>query len=470
MTLARVIPGSSAASRWTCVGWIIPVMCISATAGAQDALPADAPPDYVPLGAYLSWERPPACAAYFKIDPWEDVCRRLDALAKNSVDTLWVTNMSEADLPRLIQECEKRTIKLIPSMGSIEAKVEWRWADNARYYDTVIPGVVKLAGNSKTLVGWVLSDEPSLDLLPRVEQLRLRFRQADPNRFCLTVSMWGETPQVPRKTRLPVVCVDLYPFFGPNDPNGPHTDATSQGFLRSNAQRMVEAIGEKPAVPWVMGMCFSDIWGPRKYDAAGHLIGLPGSYLHWRCPTLAEIRWQVWEILRSRCKGIFIYTLAPETPDPKTESLPRPDVAWKQVLLDRITDSGPNALTNPDCSPTPQLEELGKAYKAIAPHKPLIRRWNPATQPSVEAAPPGMIQCFADPTDRTEYAVLVNDDLHQAQAIELRSKADQTNLIDVIRGSRVNLDKRADGISRGTATLQPGEGTILRISQGREAK
>lgn len=30
-----------------------------------------------------------------------------------------------------------------------------------------------------------------------------------------------------------------------------------------------------------------------EYDDQGRLIGLPGSYLHWRCPTLAEVRWQV---------------------------------------------------------------------------------------------------------------------------------------------------------------------------------
>jgi hypothetical protein len=251
-----------------------------------------------------------------------------------------------------------------------------------------VPRVVNLAGESDTVIGWVLSDEPPMEALPRMEQLRQRFHEADPGRFCLVVSMWPQTPHVPEKTNLPVVCVDLYPFFGPDDPNGPPTDQASQAFFRMNAHRMVEAIGEKNVVPWVMGMCFSEIWGPRKYDARWHLVGRPGSYLHWRCPSLAEMRWQVWETLRSRCKGIIIYTLAPEPPDPKTENLPPPDVTWTNVLTGSATDLGPNALTNPDCTPTPQLEELGSVYQRIASHKELIRQWKATALLAAEVTPP----------------------------------------------------------------------------------
>jgi len=69
---------------------------------------------------------------------------------------------------------------------------------------------------------------------------------------------------------------DLYPFFGPNDPNGPHTDEASQWFFRSNAAAMIQAIANKPVVGWIMGQSFTEIWGPREFDDRGHLIGLPG--------------------------------------------------------------------------------------------------------------------------------------------------------------------------------------------------
>lgn len=429
------------------------------------AVPADEPPDFVPLGVYLSWERIDACARSCGVDRWDDACKRLDAIAANHVDTLWVTNMSEADLPRLLEECAARNIRLLPSMSTVEAKIDWRWANEGKYYETVVPRLVGLAGDSKTLIGWVLSDEPSLDTLPRIEQLRQTFRQADPDRFCLVVSMWPQTPHVPEITNLPVVCVDLYPFFGPKDPNGPHTDASSQAFFRTNARRMVEAIGDKDVVPWIMGMCFSEIWGPRKYDARWHLVGLPGSYLHWRCPSLAEIRWQVWETLRSRCKGIIIYTLAPEAPDPNTQSLPPPDVAWKHVLAREAIDLGPNALTNPDGTPTPQLEELGRTYELIARHKGLIGRWKSTSPLAVEITAPGRIQCFIDPPTERRYAVVVNDDLHGTREMAIRLGPGVKTLADVVRGEEIHVaDSGVRGARHGTLALNAGEGTIVEIT------
>jgi len=146
-----------------------------------------------------------------------------------------------------------------------------------------------------------------------------------------------------------------------------------------HAQMTLDAMdADKDVSPWIMPMCFSDIWGPRRYDDRGHLIALPGSYMHWRCPTPAEIRWQIWETIRSACKGILFYTLAPEAPNARTESVPPPDIAKKNdkiILAKEPTDLGPNALTNPDGTATPQLEEIGKAYQLLAPHKALIRRW-----------------------------------------------------------------------------------------------
>ncbi len=434
---------------------------------ADSRVPADLPPDFVPLGVYLSWERTSACARHYGIDRWDDVRRRLDAIAANHVDTLWVTNMSEADLPQLIQECEKRAIRLIPSMGTVEGKIDWRWSKGGRYYDKVIPRVVKLAGDSKTLAGWVLSDEPKREILPRIEQLRQRFRKADPNRFCLVVSMWPQTPYVAKETKLPVVCVDLYPFFGPRDPNGPHTDGASRHFFRTNARRMVEAIGDRNVAPWIMPMCFSDVWGPRRYDGRGHMIALPGSYMHWRCPTLAEMRWQVWETLRSGGKGMIFYTLAPEAPTPKTETLPPAKIAEKNskiLLAKQPTDMGPNALTNPNGSPTAQLDELGRAYALIKPHTKLIRRWRRTPLLVATTESPISSQCFVDPKTGSYYAVLVNDDLHRPRVAEIRLEAGATALRDIVHKEDIKLTLDfAGGSSTGRLALAAGEGTILAI-------
>lgn len=446
------------------VGFIVAMtFCAGATASG-DAIPADLPPDFMPLGAYLSWERIGACANFRGMDRWEDVNRRLDILQANHVNLLWVTNMSEADLPRLAEECAKRSIRLLPCIDAVEAKVDWRWAANGEYYDTLLPRIVNETSNAKSIAGWVLSDEPVEKDFPRLETLRLKLRELDPTRFCTAVFMWPQAPLAPKQIKFPVVCVDLYPFFGPDDPNGPHTDAASKAFFRGHAKSMMDAIGAQPVAGWIMGMCFSDIWGPRKYTDNGHLIGLPGAYLHWRAPTLAEMRWQVWESIRSGAKGFICYTLAPEAPDPQTATAPSPDVAWKNVLAKSETDLGPNALTNPDGTATPQLEELGRVYAQLAPHTDLIVRWQTQTNPSITAEGDGQLQCFIDPKDNSLYTVVLNDDLHEAHTLKLQLKKAISAIKDVVRNQEISLDvKSPEGLTTGSIHLDAGEGVILHL-------
>ncbi len=436
---------------------------ISRSAEAQSIV-ADQPPAFVPFGAYLSWERVAACAKTNGIDRWEDLDRRLDALASNHVNLLWVTNMDEADLPRLIAECEERDMRLLPSMGAVEAKVDWRWADDGTYYNTLLPQLVATAGGSNTLAGWVLSDEPLAEHLLRVETLRKKFRELDPDRFTTAVTMWPQTPLVPAETKLPLVVMDLYPYFGPNDPNGPHTDAASMGFFRYNVASMMKAIGDGPASAWVMGMCFSDILGPREYNAEGHLIGLPGSYLHWRCPTLAEMRWQVWETFRGGAKGFVCYTVAPEAPDPATSTLPPENVTWKEVLATQPTDLGPNALTNPDGSTTPQLEELGRVYAQLAPHADLLLRLKRSEIEALRLEGPGALQGFVDPDTGARYAIVVNDDLHERRELRLRVNRSIEKLEDLIEHGALPLTGTVvEKPATGTLVLDAGSGTLLGI-------
>lgn len=441
----------------------IALLCIGMAAWGE-AIPADSAPGFVPLGAYLSWERIAACARVQGIDKWDDVGRRLDLLEASHVNLLWVTNMSEQDLPRLAEECGNRGMKLLPCLDTVEAKVEWRWAD-AGYYEEVLPRVVDLAAGKSSIAGWVLSDEPLEKDFPRLETLRSRLRDLDPGRFSTAVFMWPQAPVAPPQVNLPVFCVDLYPFFGPNDPNGPYTDDASRNFYRGHARKMLDAIAGSPAIGWVMGMCFSDIWGPRKYDGKGHLVGLPGSYLHWRAPTLAEMRWQVWEAFRAGAKGFICYTLAPEAPDPATASAAPPDVTWKEVLAREEVDLGPNALTNPDGSVTPQLTELGRVYALLAPHAALIRGWQRREVPGFEAAAPCQAQTFVDAAGQVLYAVVVNDDFQELRTASLRFGEPVVSVTDIVRGQ--DVDAVPDPAGKGFTSCFPldaGEGTILRMN------
>ena len=201
------------------------------------------------------------------------------------------------------------------------------------------------------------------------------------------------------------------------------------------------------------------------------MIGLPGSYLHWRCPTLAEMRWQVWETFRSGAKGFVSYTLAPEVPAVENATLPPPDIAWKNVLATTETDMGPNALTNPDGSTTVQLEELGRVFARVLPHTALIRRWQRLSTVLMKTGPGSAVQLFTDPETQRVFAVLVNDDLHLDQTITVHLGKKVTGLADLTHARQIPLmPSLAGGRSTANVRLAAGDGTILEIVRDVQAK
>ena len=458
-------------SRWHAMCLLVLLFGRSAPCSlAQPVAPADRPPDFVPRGVYLSWEKPAAIARARGLDHWEHVGNLFDRCVENHVNTLWVANLAETDFPRLILECEKRELKLITTLGAIEGVYtrgqtrQWTEVEDA-LFDGLIAKALALAGDSTALAGWLLADEPRPEELPFLENVRQKFRRADPNRFCLAVTQWQVNEYVPTRTRLPVICTDLYPFFGPNDPNGPHTDQASRHFFRSQVQHMMAAIGEKPIAAWIMGMCFVEIWGPYTIRDDGHVVGLPGSYLHWRCPTPAEMRWQVWESLRGGAKGVFIFQLSPIMHiQAGMEDLAPPEVTWQDVLLREPTDAGPGGLTTPQGGTTPQLRALGDAYARMAPHEPLILGWKPTPLPLAETEAPGRSGCFVTTADGRCFCVVVNDDLHQPRRIPIHFQVGTESVIDRVTGNPLSLTKHFDnGTAHGVVELDTGDGTLLEI-------
>lgn len=427
-----------------------------------DERPADRPPDYMPLGAYLSWERPPELARMRGIDRWDDVAGRLDLLVQNSVDTIWVSNLLEEDLPRLIHECEKRGLRLIALTTNLEIRAPGRAEAGLDYYRPHIARLVKTAGDSKALAAWVISDEPENHLHPFFEQVRQLFGQFDPNRPAITVSTPRETPNLPLHSKVPVLCVDPYPFFAAGDPNGPHTEAQSIQYYRQTIEAMMKAIGDRPTAGWVMGQAFAEIWGPQKYDQNGRLIGLPGAYLHWRCPTPAEVRWQIWEAFRAGGKGMFFFTATPMWDNPANASLPSPDVAWKEVFAKEPTDVGFSALTTPDGSATPQLKEMGKVFGLLKPHGPLIVRWKADSMEGIAVSQGISAGCFIDPDQGGQYLVLVNDRLTHENTAKVKLPAGVRRVEEITQGKRITPTADSEG-RLFSLLLRPGEGAILHL-------
>ncbi len=425
--------------------------------------PADRAPDYVPFGVYWSWEYTEPLAKLAGVGKWAFVGKRLDLLRVNGVDSVWVTNFGISDLVPMLKLCAERGLKLFPCFGEIHYDIDWR-LNNWKYFDEQIAAVaaqVKAAGPAASaLAAYILCDEPRAQVLDGLEELRRRFAAMDPTRPAFAVTMWPTTLPAIEKTRCPVLCTDLYSFFGPGDPNGPHTPDSSRAFYVGNQGKYIGALQGTGRVHWVMFMCFTEVWGPWKYDDRFHMIALPGSYMHWVCPTEAQMRWQVWAGLRCGSKGFFCFTSVAALPDPKTAQAPPPaDENLKPVLATQPTDVGPACLINPDSSPTPQLVAMGEAYRQIARHRDLVRRWELGGEPVARVDAPCSLAAFVDPRDKARYLVVTNDDFDAPAHAALTFDAGVHGAEDLVGGKPLKLS--AGG--KAAVDLQPGGGTILRL-------
>ncbi|MEI6339014.1 MAG: hypothetical protein WCQ57_10590, partial [Verrucomicrobiota bacterium] len=359
---------------------------LSATCfAAEPAAPAAPPPQETsrpvrdfPLGVYWPWERTPASARSAGMDTWAFAKQTCELLKENGVDSIWLVNIGVGDLKPLLKITRPLGLNLIPCLSEIEprnlcggmgldpAAADFQ-AKALEYYALKIPGIVQAVGGDRAgVLAWALCDEPTGVFFDLMEPMRKIFARADPDRPALAVTTWGQTPNLIANTRFTIFCTDLYPFFGPNNPSGPHTPAASRNYYSDKIQRMVNDAGKDGRTGWVMPMCFSDIWGPREMAQDGMETALPGAFVHWRTPTLAEMRWQIWEGLRLGVKGEFFFSLLGETEgNPKAE--PPKDPQLQPILTKEATPVGYSALLDRRGHPTPQFTEMSILFRKLAP-------------------------------------------------------------------------------------------------------
>jgi hypothetical protein len=445
----------------------------------SQTVPADMPPDYMPLGVYLSWEIPYYCTEYQgdSNEParWAYVGKLLDGCVQNNVNTLWVANMLKPHLKQLLAECEKRKIKLITSSGAIEGIYSRGntgvWNDQiAATIESEIKDLRSIVGDSNYLAAWLIADEPFENNLPFIEKVREVFRRNDPNRPAVAVLRHQEAAGLLKQSQIPVICNDPYPFYMQGDPHGPHTDVTSKIFYRDSFTRMASAISNDVTVPWVMFQCFTEIWGPYKFNSQGQVIALPGAYMHWRAPTPAEMRWQVWEALRMGSKGLICYQLGTfmypvkgmQEKEPHAKELLGQDIS--PAIAKEPTNLGFSGLTRPDATANPLFIELGRAYKSIAPHAEMIKRWKKSDSADIHASCPAVMQIFIDPADDAKYGIVVNDDLQEDHVFKLTFAPGVAKAANMLTGEDLNLKlDYAGGTKSTTVKLCSGDGVLLKL-------
>ncbi|MCC6444321.1 MAG: hypothetical protein IT210_12830 [Armatimonadetes bacterium] len=455
------------------------LFCLSAML-ALPAAPApsaaERPVGYVPFGVYWPWERTGGIARNAGQDVWAFTQATCQLLKKSGVDTIWTVNIGLEDAKKLLKITRPLGLRLLPCLGEIEPRNlggtagtkpdDADFMDRASaYYRKAVPRIVQEMGEDREgILAWVLGDEPTGKGIALLETMRQLFLAADPQRPVVTVSMWGQTPQLIRETRLQTFCVDLYPFFGPGSPNGPHTPEASRNFFTFNAERMVEEAGKDGRTGWVMPQCYNEIWGPWDLRPSGLSVALPGSHIHWRTPTLPEIRWQIWESLRVGAKGVLFFVfLGPDRGSPKAAPVREPSV--QSVLVKTPTPASYPALLDHKGRPTAQYNLMAAIFRRLAPHKPLIHRMRPVKAGWLSAGKDVQVSNFADPDNEGQYAVIVNPDLAAPRIAEVIAGPGVKGLADVLRGEPIEMQSLgwAGGNYRVSIPLQAGEGILIKI-------
>lgn len=405
----------------------------------------------MPLGVYLSWEIAVNDARRNDRtrEDWLDML--FAGCAERGVDTVWIVNFQAPQLKPVLEIAARHNLELL--LSPRDGKLPFS-EDEMREF---VADLVAAGEGSTAWAGWILSDEPTEETFPALRRYNELLRQYDPGRHTALVAMWQQASAIAGAVGPDAVAVDLYPFFGPGDPNGPHTDATSRAFFTRHAEALVASCRNTDTVPWIMPQCFVEVWGPYQYNDAGEVVALPGSYLHWRSPDTAEMRWQFFEALRVGGRGIFYFQLGSimaANPESATRALAA-DFAWPEVVLKEPVNAGPAGLVTPDGRMTPQFDELGRLYRAAAPWKELITRWQPQEMPQLEAPFTGA--GFFDPSDGAVYWLVLNNSLREERQLQVPGWGSET-AADMLTGRVFPVDAAGNLV----LNLAPGEGAILK--------
>lgn len=459
---------------WLCL--VIFSLCTGTSTIAD--VPANEPVKDFPLGVYWPWERTGGVAKNAGMEQWQFVKNTCRMLKDNGTDTIWIVNIGVDDVRQFLKISRPMGLKILPCLVEVEIRNHPETAkvvpDDAAsmqqaldYYQKTIPQIVQSIGEDKDgILAWVLGDEPSGNTLSLLDPMRKIFAEADPGRPVTTVTIWPVTPQVIEKTKLTTFCLDIYPFFGQNCPNGPHTTDASTSYYTVNIQRMVDAAGKDGRVGWAMPQCFNEIWGPWELKPDGSAIALPGSYINWRTPTEGEVRWQTWEALRCGAKGvIFFVLLSPDKGDPTAPAITDP--TYKDVIAKKPVVDGPNALLDFKGRLTPQFKAMSKIFKQLSPQKDLIRRLMPSSVEWLMADSNAKVANFTDPLTNELYAVVVNTDITSKQRVAVIASPEVKEVIDVLSDRKIDLTNMgwAGGNRRAMVVLKPGDGAFIRVKR-----
>jgi hypothetical protein len=409
-----------------------------------------------PLGVYWPWERTEGLAKRNGLEKWAFVERCLDQLKAHGFDAVWAVNLGIPDLPALAQRMAAREMKLVPGLAELHYNIDWR-RNNWSYLEKESKRAIEAAGDCPAILAWALCDEPGRDIVGEMETFRRKFVAWGAKQPAVVVTMWPDSPAYAQQAGFGAVCTDVYPFFSAGNPNGPNTPAVSRAWYRRHAKIAADAAKKAGRTPWIMPQCFVEIWGPWKYDDRLEAVMLPGAILHWRQPSVGEVRWQVWSAVGTGVRGFFWYVYLP-APTDQPEAKPYAGPAFPPTLAVKVATPvhAPGGLLRPDGSATPGYLAVAEAFAALRPLLPLLRGAVPGDPPLGEVSPPGWTGGLSNPELKRTFAAVVNDDTDREQMLKVRLLKPGE-----VRDLRTGQALRAAADNTVTLKLGPGDGTLL---------
>ena len=236
----------------------------------------------------------------------------LGDLKKNHCNFVWVAVLDAPSAARFGELAIKHGIKLGVLPEAVHHSQNTRQAEVPHKVTKSAEDTVRMFGQIEGIWGYILDDEPGTVALPNLEAIETELRRLDPGRPITTVYQRGVAAAALHRHHFPIVTYNNYPFGHARDPNLPNTPAGSRRYYRGVTETLGRQCDKRGATFWVMAGAFQEIWGNWYWSKEMTVVVEKGAYLHWRMPTLGEMRWQVWEGIAAGAKGVVFYTLFPD--------------------------------------------------------------------------------------------------------------------------------------------------------------
>ena len=433
-----------------------------------------------PTGVFWPWERTKSNAEGSGMELWEFVNSQMKQLKEHGCNTLWFVNLPQSLMPKVLVMAEKNGLKVLLNTGLIDAF--YSGAGSLTRLKQLAENTVARIGDFPALLGYVLKDEPQLSSLESCNYFCDLMKKADPARDSLAVVMNRQSITYLRESNLPVICTDIYYFGHDKSTNLPNPANISQTEFSAGLNAYNSTAEQYGKHSWFMGQMFGDVWG-RHYLKDGKCIVEPGSYLHWRMPTSAETRWQIWEALRHGSKGIFFYVHLPPRPLTISPDQVRPGTREARILADMDRNAKVAAtwkhqpLTRKRMEvdpgegvvffggkPTPQMKAMGKIFQVLLKHDKLLLTKKRAAFPVFFSASPAADTATFDTGNNKRYGVVVNRDLNRKQEVEILLPVNVFSVKNLNTEQVLSISVKDGNFKRIMLSLDSGDGALLEAS------